>query len=143
MYAEFLKAQSNSVRVDGSLAKHEPPPTPIYDWYYPIKIPKDAGSCVASCSSAEFGLNHCFVFRPPLGLVLKQELKEIQSDLGSRVGKCCRKLLEETPPRSLSALILRDLMHDGPGSLDEGGGNLEQGLGALSNPPPRPKPLTG
>lgn len=104
MYTEFLKAQSNSVRVDGSPAKHEPPPTPIYDWCYPIKIPKDADGCVASFSSAEFGLNHCFFFRPLLGLVLKQELKESQSDLGSRVWKCCRKLLlEETPPRSLSA----------------------------------------
>ena len=60
MYTEFLKAQSNSVRVDGSPAKHKPPPTFIYDWYYPIKIHKDSGICVASFSYAEFGLNRCF-----------------------------------------------------------------------------------
>lgn len=45
MLTEFLKAQSNSVRVDAYPAKHKPPQTFIYDWFFPIKIHKALDMC--------------------------------------------------------------------------------------------------
>lgn len=139
VYIEFLKAQSNLVRVDASPAKHKPSQTSIYNWKCPIKYRKPWRSVWRSFYQlCGIWPDLLLSFQYPLGSTVMQALEWRQSKSGLRMWNC-GKLLEEKSVRSLSACGRAQARR--PRSFHGDSGNLGRVTVSLSKPPPQPWPF--